>query len=788
MTVQTTLARVQYNTNGTTGPWTVPFRFLDDNHLTVIYTDADEAETVLALDAGYTVTGAGDDSGGTVTTTTAYASGGTILILRSIEALQETDLVDGDSLPAETLETALDKLTMLVQQGDEVGSRALVFPRSDDTDGELRPKLEREGKMFVWDETTGTPTVSNFTTTQVASLVSTAYQTGNQQSADLVNYEQYGVGVVARSVQDRLRDVISVKDYGATGDGVTDDLDAIQTAIDENPGKTIYFPDGIYVVTDAIYVRDDGTRLVGNGFGRVLTYGPPRTEAGGSIIYQTTGGVDTVVFEPASDATRRIRAVGLSGIGIVYSEAAADVAETTGAGLRCRRIDSAHFDDFLIQDAHEGLIVQGCEMSHFGNFHIYNYEGPTYVTDKSSFKVTCDFWNGGATKSSAYTTSFDNFTINGNKVRKYAVHLAEGDGLTFSNAYIAGADEALMLVQAEYETGTFATSNYVSATGFTNVYFDCATFGSGTDYCVVIKDKNNFRRILDMHFGGGCFFANANNPLVTAAFAATSSTSSRLVFDGAFFSTCQEGIKITSGSNDNVDLQVLSCNFANCGRTSGGVIHAGNARSFVVSGTYFQIVRGAALYTVGTISSLTVTGNVNVGGEDITEAGTISRKIIAGNVSSSTAAASSWSGSSVRNLAVDDPLRLDWYEEGTFTPTITLGGAAVGVTYTTQTGSYTRIGNRLSFTIVVVLSSKGSSSGVLLVNGLPITVGDPSLPCSVYVNSVTSGVGDTAILASPASASTGVRIYKMASGTATQLTDADLTNTSDLRLSGVYRV
>ena len=51
----------------------------------------------------------------------------------------------------------------------------------------------------------------------------------------------------------------SVKDYGAKGDGVTDDTKAIQSAINDNRGTTlqkrpatVYFPPGSYVVSATI--------------------------------------------------------------------------------------------------------------------------------------------------------------------------------------------------------------------------------------------------------------------------------------------------------------------------------------------------------------------------------------------------------------------------------------------------------------------------------------------------------------------------------------------------------
>lgn len=44
---------------------------------------------------------------------------------------------------------------------------------------------------------------------------------------------------------------VNVKDYGAVGDGVTDDTDAIRAAIEavlEAGGGTIFLPEGIYLV------------------------------------------------------------------------------------------------------------------------------------------------------------------------------------------------------------------------------------------------------------------------------------------------------------------------------------------------------------------------------------------------------------------------------------------------------------------------------------------------------------------------------------------------------------
>jgi hypothetical protein len=70
-------------------------------------------------------------------------------------------------------------------------------------------------------------------------------------------YVAPGTGAVARTFANKAQERISVKDFGAKGDGVTDDAAAIQKALDfggGDNGKQVYFPEGNYYISTSLKV------------------------------------------------------------------------------------------------------------------------------------------------------------------------------------------------------------------------------------------------------------------------------------------------------------------------------------------------------------------------------------------------------------------------------------------------------------------------------------------------------------------------------------------------------
>jgi len=108
--------------------------------------------------------------------------------------------------------------------------------------------------------------VTRITTAWIQDVNNFIYRTiGGSGGAALVGFIASGTGAVLRTLQSRLRETVSVADYGAVGDGVTDDTAAIQAAITAANGRTVNLPPGTYKLTASLTLSTQGTVLVGAG-------------------------------------------------------------------------------------------------------------------------------------------------------------------------------------------------------------------------------------------------------------------------------------------------------------------------------------------------------------------------------------------------------------------------------------------------------------------------------------------------------------------------------------------
>jgi len=129
---------------------------------------------------------------------------------------------------------------------------------------------------------------------------------------------------------------------------------------------------------------------------------------------------------------------------------------------------------------------------------------------------------------------------------------------------------------------------------------------------------------------------------------------------------------------------------------------------------------------------------------------------------------------------------LDIYRDSeSFTPVVTFGGGSTGVTYSTQAGRYTRIGNMVMFNIAIVLTSKGTDTGVFSITGLPFSVATTNslAPTSHRLSYITTG----ATWLYSAVNGSAVLVYAASSGgLQTPISNTNVADNSQFYIQGTY--
>ena len=271
-------------------------------------------------------------------------------------------------------------------------------------------------------------------------------------TSEQVTFLAAGSGASQRTVLDKLRDVVSVKDFGAVGDGVADDTAAFTNAVTAAGTRNVFVPGGSYKITGTVtgsFYSDATVTIVTGTVNTINRIGSVLSTTGALTVTGTAATGALTVTGTASVSDNII--IATSGKGIDFS------ATTSGTGTMTSE---------LLNDYEEGTWTPTVQFGGASVGMTYDDQIASYVKIGSqvTVQVFIELTNKGTSTGDARIAGLP-FTTNGN----YAAALDIGN--------ISFADRISMLTPNGATTISFAeTTNAGSRTTLTNADFTNTSF------------------------------------------------------------------------------------------------------------------------------------------------------------------------------------------------------------------------------------------------------------------------------------------------------------------------
>ena len=581
---------------------------------------------------------------------------------------------------------------------------------------------------------------------------------GGMTAADLL-FLQSGTGAVARTVQSKLRDVVSVKDFGAVGNGVTDDTAAIQAAV--NAAAAVYVPAGTYVVN--IVTLNANTELYGDGAASIIKQSASFVGNSQGSLYVNSGSAGSQVN---NIVIRDLRVEGTNISSPTFSEFKHLVSLN---GVRNVLIENVQFIGFQGDGLYIGSGIVAGDERHNTNVIVRDcfFDGVNKDNRNGVSAIDCN----GLLVDGNYFTRCTRSNMPGAvdiEPDSFTFHVVRDIKVVNNKFFDIGGNVgaiSVFLPGVTYTTaprGFLIQGNHVDTCTASGAFFSYNVTGGVTEltsnFAVKIVDNTIVNSVRPFNI------FNAKDVLIEG---------------NSFLGSTQEALVSFNTGNENVlDCAIKNNLFNACGSVSGNGLSLYKCSRISIDGNTFKDcgsgVPGASnaidFNTSSTSSFVSLTNNVFVSPTSTT--------LFAVQTEGShtlTPASNTYLSNTTGTLTVNFAAENNDFAERTYTPVVTGSSTAGTGTYTIQFGRWRRIGKIVFFRIELAVAAGHTGTGMIQV-GLPTQAASAPNNEQTTVALAASGVSTTGGhigLINPAAIVSGngaVRCYSNGTGTLTQMT------------------
>lgn len=334
MAISTELRRAgPYTGDGAQTEFSFGFKVFEASQVSVVTSSEDGLTDVVVDPSSYSVTlndNQDTSPGGTIRLTTALAAEKNLSILSAVHYVQPMVLTNRGGFYPEVLNDSADRAVILAQQNREILGRALTVPATSS----MTPRALLL-QIFQAAESAATSAEEAEKYAQICEDIKEYVEVYSWNIPHLVDsirdvedYPYDGFFVVGgygnpghngqnisnryvkaegstelRTLGERFADIVNVRDFGAKGDGVTDDTAAIQAAVDcaSEKGCRVFIPatGAAYVTSQSVIVKR-GVSIFGdshNGYNGSAASNAEYAKAGTTINPKGTSGSAFVLQE-----------------------------------------------------------------------------------------------------------------------------------------------------------------------------------------------------------------------------------------------------------------------------------------------------------------------------------------------------------------------------------------------------------------------------------------------------------------------------------------------------------